>query len=531
MKVLIKKRGRYRTLKSLVDERLLHISPQKCFFRQQDVDKFNDIVDSHLKRDLPVFIVADYDVDGDMVAQVLYRGIQTRIESLSSGSSVTVIFPKRMTDGYGLNEKIIDRVSKDALLITGDNGIAALSAVKKAKEKGIKVIVTDHHLSVASGELPCADLIIDPNAIPGQCEFTAYCGAGVAYKLVCELNGCEMTELRPYAAVATVADVVELTGENWLIAKDTVNIGNVNPGLKALSEGFKIESDVDEDIVGFQIGPALNAPGRLFDDGAKDTFKLMTENDPLLQQLYAFELIADNDVRKEMTEEAMQECVKRIPTPVPNFIVTVCEDCHEGIVGLVAGKIAEKFQRPTVVLTKTEKTVDGETLYKGSGRTYGEINLKEILDKNRDFLYGYGGHAAAAGLTLVESNITAFREAANKSTPFSGDDNVIFYDIEITEKDDPLKLCDELKRAAPYGQGNPKPVFLLRTLKVLSAKPLGVNRKHIKIITERFDLMCFDMGEKLEEIQKLETINVIGTLSKKTFRGKTTVQVEVIALC
>lgn len=532
------KRNQYADIDSLMRDRLAYLEPAiNCI---KGAEKAIDLIKKAVSENQHIHIVGDYDVDGICGTTIAYKGLTAYAKKVGSESTITPRLPKRQTEGYGLSPKIVEEIPEHSLLLTVDNGIVAFDAVKLAKKKKMTVIVTDHHLRADSGELPKADVLIDPNAVARQCVFTGYCGAGIALKLMLELDkdNTELNnELYVLAAIATVADVVPLKNENFVIAQ-FLKQADINKGLKALMELFEIV-DVDEKDCGYKICPALNASGRLFDAGAEDSMNLlMSETDETASQI-AEKLFVINEQRKLMTEEAVyeaEEIIERLNMQNDNPLC-VLGDFHEGIIGIIAGRLAEKYRVPCFVFTPTENYTDnGDVIIKGSGRSYGDNNLKEILDNCKELLGKYGGHKAAAGVSMPYSNLDEFRKMSSQFAVKTEDVDVIYYDIEIAPNK--LKECVEkqlssLSICAPYGESNPEPVYLVRNVQLLPKdgklyKLMGNHQQHIKLYGKNIDFVAFDLAEKFLELNQPIKIDLVGKLGKNYFNGVAYYQIEVI---
>ena len=533
--MIVRKRGEYKTLDDFLRRRIEAISPAVNVIH--DVSKAVKLIKKCVQNGKDIWVGTDYDVDGIATAAIYKKGLTSYINRNGFSNKVTTRLPHRITEGYGLSSKIVEEIPKGVLLITGDNGIAAAAAIDEAKAKKMTVIVTDHHLAPENGVLPNADILIDPNAI-NQCDFTGYCGAGIALKIMTELledEGCE--ELYTLAALATIADVVPLKDENFVIASFLPDAIEENKGLRALGRKFGI-TELDEGSAGFQICPALNASGRLYDAGAERSLSLLLAEDEDAIKEIANELFKTNQERKLMTEEAIAEAKDYIETHGETNPLVVVGDFHEGIVGLIASDLVEKYKVPAFVLTPTEhKDESDRVLYKGSARTYGENNVKEILDKCKDLLYKYGGHKAAAGLTIPEENIDIFRETAAKYVLPKPDKDIIYYDVELSLSKTGKEIEDAYNKSrvcAPYGEANEAPVFLIKNIPVVPLKNgekyllMGSNKQHIKLSSKGFDLLGFDMAQRYKDYGEPEMIDAVGTLTINRFAGNIYYQVEML---
>lgn len=497
---------------ALVDRRLAFINP-----KTYTINGLNEVADFILNnKERHYFIIGDYDVDGVMATS----GLTMILRAL--GHDVEYYAPKRFTDGYGANVRIIDMVPPNSVIILVDNGIVAFDAINAAKAKGCTVIILDHHLGAENGALPNADIIIDPNAIAGQCDFTAYCGAGLVHKLaqILPLPVELQEEIEVLAAYATIADQVSLTGENWLLTQK-LNKAYLNIGLNALCEKFTIW-EPDEGDAGFKICPALNAPGRLLDDGAMLAISLILEEDEEKATELASKLHRLNEDRKGLVDVAMDKALALVARDGFDKAICIVTDIPVGIVGIVAGRLTEKFHVPAFVLSDA-----GNGIIKGSARTWGDNHLKKVLDKCKPVLLKYGGHAAAAGLSLEAKNFELFKRLCSRNCVLSDDAVNIYYDINC-KPDDIAATIAAIKQAAPYGQDNP-PISIKIGLALPSGetpkfKALGKYKKLFS--TENIDVLCFDNIPEEATILSSNSIDVIGYPSINHFRGKETLQVE-----
>lgn len=486
-----------------------------------------------------ICVVTDYDADGICSAAIM----KLTLDEL--GVDPYIRIPRRITEGYGLNEKIVDELPDNGLLICVDNGIVAFDAIKKAKGKGMTVVVLDHHVLSEDGRLPEADVIIDPSAI-GEAEFTEYCGAGLAFKLSLELLGRTnpvIAKCLSFAAIATVADVMPLIGENRLIVKkglkSMMTLRGRTKGLEELMNLNGLDVAVNEKNIGFKIAPCLNAPGRLYDDGATKSYNLLICDDKKAAAL-AEEIISDNELRKAKKEEGLsllQENIEENGLSDDMPLVLYQPGLDEGIVGLLAGQLAETMKRPCFMFTDAEpdpESDDKTEILKGSARSYGDVHIKEILDKNASLLVKYGGHKGAAGLSIKKEDLIAFRSAMKKSlegVTFS-DEN--YYDLEVNSKDIP-SIITKLEEFAPFGEGNPEIVFKVNNFCVSPTQKgyvqLMSEGKHGKVINkDKVAAIAFGMGKSLSDAvdAKPKTLNFYGTLSSNISRFGNVKQIEVL---
>lgn len=437
-----------------------------------------------------ILIVGDYDVDGVISTYVLYTAIK------KCGGNVTFHIPDRIKEGYGINESIIKKASEDNvdIIITCDNGIAAIEQTKLAKELGLKVIITDHHdvpFVEENGErkyvVPNADFVLNPKQEECKYKFDKICGATVAYKFVeClyekfNINKEELYDLLQYVAIATVCDVVDLTSENRIIVKEglkRINSTN-NIGLKALFKETGLEDKtITVYTLGFVIGPSINASGRL--EQAEWALKMLLSDNEIEAKELAEKLNDLNKERQELTKEGLEEALEIIEKnnmAKDKVLVVYLEDVHESIAGIIAGRVREKYNLPTIILTKAH---DGA---KGSGRSIEEYNMFEELLKCKDLLGKFGGHPMAAGMSIPKENIDEFRRRLNNVTTLTEEDVIpkVSIDMGLTLSQINYELIDQISLLEPYGKANPKPTFGMKKLKVVEAKILGKNKNVLKL--------------------------------------------------
>ncbi|MBR0085248.1 MAG: single-stranded-DNA-specific exonuclease RecJ [Lachnospiraceae bacterium] len=440
-----------------------------------------------------IVIASDFDVDGVFSAYILYRGIK------GLGGSVSIDTPDRVSEGYGLNRRIVDdaAVKGAGLIITCDNGIAACDAVTYAKAKGIAVVVTDHHeVQFKTGpsgakeqELPPADAVIDPKQEDCSYPYKDLCGAGVAYKFIQvlyslfdrEMSECEY--LLEYAAVATIADVMPLTGENRIIVKFGLEMLNAtkHAGLLALIKETGLEKgQLTAYHIGFIIGPCFNAAGRIAT--VKEALELLTTEDPARAAELAQVLKNYNDERKQMTDEGVKKAFEILDADeaYQNEKVLVIDigDCHESIAGIVAGRVKERYNKPSIVLTETEGG-----MLKGSGRSIDAYDMFAALSEVKDIFDKFGGHKMAAGMSLKKERFDEFRKRVNGSCTLTDEDLVrkLYIDIALPVQYATEEFINEMDLMEPYGPGNEKPVFAEASFRVSNMRRIGQNGKFLRL--------------------------------------------------
>ena len=468
----------------------LHPNPDNLYdpFLLKDMDKACDILQEKIDSGKKIRIIGDYDVDGIVATYILYRTIN------KLGGVVDYDIPDRIEDGYGINIRMVDDAKDQGIdtLLTCDNGIVAMDQVKKAKEYGMTVIVTDHHsLFEEDGmvRIPDADAVINPERPDCSYPFKGLCGAAITYKLalalisrynIADIDDYE-EELLAFTAIATVCDVMDLIDENRIIVKHGLSLlkKTQNNGLVALMDVCQINKEqLSAYHLGFVIGPCLNASGRL--DSAKKGLELLLTKSKKEALDLATEVRSLNETRKNMTKDYTEKAQLMIESKNmldDKVLVVYLPDCHESIAGIIAGRIKEKYTRPTIVLTDSEEGV------KGSGRSIEDYNMIEELFKHRELMVKVGGHPMAAGLSLVQDNIEPLRKALNNNPPIT--DKMLMPKITI-DVQLPLgyiseEVVNELKLLEPFGNGNKKPLFAERDLTIKSLFVIGKNSNGIKM--------------------------------------------------
>ena len=516
-------------------------------YRIDGLDAAIDILDSR-KWDR-IQIVGDYDIDGCTATA------QFRIVLKELGYPVYDRIPRRFSEGFGLNPRIVEEIPAEGqvLLITCDNGIAATAAVDLAKSKGMTVIITDHHLPImedGKAVLPNADLIIDPNAIPGSADFNGYCGAGLVYRLLCRLldrkveGADEATTKRmksmkaiiqPLAMMGTIGDVMELREENYVIARNGLSklAKRIAPtGLLALHDALYIAEPTATDI-GFKSGPCINANGRLHDAGASESVNLLSAAEYKAAQAMAREAIANNNTRKQQVTDGMRLAEQYIMAngyedDLP--LVVYLTGINEGIIGIIAGKLQERYR--TVCMVFTDSETPG--VLKGSGRAPEGIDLKAMLDQLSSYFVKYGGHEGAAGMSIEKKMLNDMRIAANKLSAAHGitrtTEAVLEYDLEI-DADSITDTLEETLKFAPFGQGNRPIVFKVTGFK-LSPGPDGkmktlLGKEGVKLYHGDTQAVSFTLAPQLMPSQAL-SFTLYGTLAYSWFKGEKTPTVEII---
>ena len=460
-------------------------------------------------------IISDYDVDGVSSNYILYKGLQRVWEHENgspAGDGIDYDIPHRIYDGYGINIRMVDAAAADqvSMIITCDNGIAAFDAVRKAKEYGMRVIVTDHHdipydtdeNDIRVYKVPEADAVIDHKQ-PG-CEYPCkeLCGAGVAYKFIqllyrmCGIPEAECEAFIEILGIATVCDVMNLVDENRIIVREALHrlSDSSNYGLKALitnsgRDGKKL-SAFD---LGFIIGPCINAAGRLGD--AKTSLEFLLETDSFKANERAIELLNINNTRKDMTEQGTKTAIGLLETSdhllmgaVPETGVAALSDrvlvmyipkLHESLVGIIAGRIKERYYRPVLLFTDSEE----EGIIKGSGRSIEGYNMYDEINKCSDYFTKFGGHEMAAGFSMEKRNLARLREKMNANCTL--DEKLLTpklrIDVPMPLDYVSISLTEELEVLEPFGKGNEKPVFAQSGVRVKSARIMGKRQNVLRV--------------------------------------------------
>lgn len=457
----------------------------------RDMEKAAAILIQKIHEGRRIRIISDYDVDGVVSNYILYTGLS------KCGAMIDYKIPDRILDGYGINENLIQQAYDEGIdtILTCDNGIAAYQQIQYGKDLGMTIVVTDHHDvpyeetdGVKHHILPPADAVVNPKRPDCHYPYKTLCGAVVALKLIIYIYeqfhkpANAWHEFLEFAAIATVCDVVSLTGENRVLVKEGLKRLNrtTHTGLSALISATEMEEkQITSYHLGFVIGPCINASGRLKSAEMALSLLLCDNREQALK--LALELKDLNEERKNMTLTGLENAIQLIetsPLKEDKILVVYLPDCHESLAGIIAGRIREKYNKPVFVLTDSE---DG-TL-KGSGRSIGSYSMFEEMSRVKELMSKYGGHPMAAGLTLPKENLELFRERLNELTSLTEADFVAKVSIDvpmpvsyITEK-----LVDELKLLEPFGCANPKPLFAQKDLSVLSARVLGARKNVLKL--------------------------------------------------
>lgn len=478
----------------------------------KDMEKAVAILSEALISGRKVRIIGDYDIDGICSIYILFQGLS------QLGYDVDYQVPNRVTDGYGINENLITEAKEAGVevIMTCDNGIAAIKEIAYAKSLGMKVIVTDHHdiqyedtVDGRKYHIPEADAVVDPKRVDCAYPCKVICGAVVAWKVMWALfsslgkDKSLLQNLLEFAAIATVGDIVDLQDENRIIVKEgLLRLAKTqNHGLLALMDLLAIDrTHLSPYHIGFMIGPCLNASGRL--DTAKRAILMLLSSDRSQAYGYAGELKALNDERKKLTEEALEAAIEQVEDSMKDqqILVVYLPDCHESIAGIVAGRIKERYYRPSIVLT------DGEHGAKGSARSIESYPMFEKLLECSHLMTKFGGHPMAAGLSLPIDQISVLRQELNLRAGLTEEalTEKIWIDVALPLEYLTESFVQQLQVLAPFGKANAKPLFADRHLQIVSYQVLGKNKNVTKMVLSsaagtKMEAMAFFVKEELQE--------------------------------
>ena len=454
-----------------------------------DVTKAAHIARNAIDEGKKIRIIGDYDVDGVMATYVLLKGLR------NLGANVDYQIPHRVEDGYGLNANIINHAIEDKvnLIITCDNGVSAIDEIQLAKDNGIDVIITDHHelmFEEKDGKrrevLPNANAIVNPKREGDKYPFKKLCGAAVAWKFLSVLYDKQDMDSKlimsfiEEVAFATIGDVMELVGENRIIVRFGLDsmAHTKNIGLRHL-----IEDRIGKDKaivpyhIGFVLGPCINASGRL-DSASKSLELLLAEDDNTAANLTR-ELVDLNEERKLQTLEGTNKAIKLVDENYQDdkILVVYIPEIHESVAGIVAGRIREKYSKPTIILC------DGESFVKGSGRSIESYNMYEGLHSCKELFLKFGGHPMAAGMSLPLENVDKLRNRLNKECTLTPEELVDIKTIDMTLNLDYItcEIVEQLDRLEPFGNGNSKPVFAHKNAQLSSIRRIGSDSQFFKM--------------------------------------------------
>jgi single-stranded-DNA-specific exonuclease len=477
-----------------------------------------------------IAVYGDYDVDGITSSAIMLSILH------DMGADAIPYLPDRFSEGYGLNSDAVYKLHEQGigLIITVDCGITAVEEIKLARELGMQVVVTDHHH--CSDKLPDAQAVVNPHRPDATYPFASLAGVGVAFKLACALIGLDAAmDYIDIAALGTVADIVPLVGENRVIVKYGLQRIKDNPrlGIKALWQAAGLKDDIsciNTEHIAFQLAPRLNAAGRM--SSAIKGLKLLMSQDTDETAALAKDLDADNRRRQSIERQIIQEAIGMIDDTVDlrrDFaIVLAKEGWHQGVIGIAAGKLAEMYHRPVLMIALS----DG--IGHGSARSIPSLDLYQTLIQCRKYFVAFGGHAQAAGFSILEEDVNALRRKLNDvlSDVLSPQDvmPLIYYDADINIEDISPATLDELSLLEPFGDANEEPVFLIGAAPFKDMREVGADKAHLKLCLTQggadLDCIAFRNGNKYQELCCCQRLDVIGSLELNTWNGVQKVQLK-----
>lgn len=491
-------------------------------FLIKDMDKAVSRIQRAVEEGEPIVIFGDYDVDGVSATAILFECLSNQ------GAQVRCKLPSRDGGGYGLNKEILKGLADKGytLVVTVDNGIAAVEEADYARELGIDLVITDHHLP--GEKLPDAVAVVDPNRADDESPFKFLCGAGVAFKLCAALEGCDPAELLDMfgelAALGTIADVMPLTGENRTLVREGLAVlqETMRPGLQALLENAGYAGKpVTAETVSYGLAPRLNAAGRM-DTAAVALKLLLCENEEQAAGIAA--RLGEINAERQQTEQqilaAALQTIQADPARAHDRVLVVAgEGWHPGVIGIVASRLMERYGRPAIVIS----TENGEG--RGSGRAPSGFNLHGALAACSSCLIRSGGHAAAAGLLVEEEKIGAFRAAINawavREYPVP-EPGTLKLDAAVRLSELDLASVRQLSRLAPFGSGNPVPLLLVQNAVVDGLWPLGSEGRHTRVRLRQGDSTCFVsvFGTSPQELPYQPGTAVDAAIEVSVFQGR-----------
>lgn len=506
----------------------------------KDMERAVEILLEKIQKQSKIRIIGDYDIDGVMSTYILLVSLR------QLGAQVDMVIPNRIKDGYGINEHLIQQAWEDGrdTIITCDNGIAAKTQIEKAKALGMTVIVTDHHEvpfeevdGMRKEILPPADAIVNPKQKECKYPFSGVCGAVVALKVMEALYekaapGRDIVDqMLEYGAIATIGDVMDLQDENRIIVKEGLHRlhRTKNLGLQELIRVNGLETEaITPYHIGFVIGPCLNASGRL--DTAKRALLLLLSEERDEAAILAGDLKNLNESRKEMTAQGVERAIEQVETTSlsrDKVLMVYLPECHESLAGIIAGRLRERYHKPSFVLTKAEEGV------KGSARSIEAYSMYEKLCECKEYLTKFGGHPMAAGLSLEEENIDGLRKKLNEKSGLTDDDLVekVMIDVPMPIHYIRKDLVEELALLEPFGKGNEKPLFAQKRLYLSQIRVLGKNHNVVKMrLTDEagypMDGIYFGNGDEfLQEANGKEYIDIVYYPDINVYQGRETLQV------
>lgn len=494
-------------------------------FLLKDMQKIVDRIKLAINKKEKICIYGDYDVDGITSITIMYKFLS------DLGLDVIYYLPDRLQEGYGVNNEALDKIKKEgvSLVITVDCGITAIDEVEYAKSLGLDIAITDHH--ECTENLPTALAIINPKQKDDNYPFKMFAGVGVAFKVLSALAISLNMESESYlkyldiVAIGTISDIVPLLDENRIISKEGLKqVANTkNEGIKAMLRVINFK-DIDSTMVSFGMAPRINACGRMGD--ASIAVKLLLEESEENAKELAEKLDSLNIKRQEVEKNIFEEAVNTIENEgytQKNSIVLYNENWHNGVIGIVASRLVNIYNKPVVLFTKENDVV------RGSGRCPNGFSLYDALTESKEYLIQFGGHELAAGMSIEEENIPLFREEFEKIVTQNMKDlvQVIDVDMEIKKSDLGVQILKDINRIKPYGQANNTPLFLYKGLKIHSIRTLK-EEKHLKFTLQDervlLEALAFSQGARRDEVRLGDKIDVLCNVEINSYNTPRTIQ-------
>lgn len=489
---------------------------------QKAVDRINEAIENEEK----ILVYGDYDADGITSTVLLVETL------ISMGANVSSYIPNRFEEGYGPNKEAFTKIinSGISLIITVDNGIAGVEEVDLANELGCDVIVTDHHK--IQDTMPNAYAIIHPEHPDGNYPFKKLAGVGVAFKLAHALLEIFPDFLLDLVAIGTIADMVSITDENRIFVKQGLELLNEDPriGLKMLLELSSIDTKIDEQTVGFYIAPKLNSIGRM--DSAKLGLTFLMAEDPVTAKALAEQIEQYNIERKQVTEDIVKDVINKIENSdkKEKNVIMVSGEYHEGVLGIVASNIVERYQKPVFIMNEKDGVL------KGSARSIFDFNIYTAMNKISDLFLAFGGHTLAAGFSFDESNYKEIEdfldnefEEFKKHNELKSSKNI---DIVISLEDISYQFLNSLDVLKPYGMDFEKPSILIENAMVLNKAYFGSEKQYLRltIADEVGNLECISFKDvaAFDKVEKNDIVDLLCTLDKNNFNGRSKLQAHII---
>lgn len=506
--------------------------PQRTYdpFLLLNMEAGVDLLLSEAKAGTRICIYGDYDADG-VTSLCILSSVISRLTD-----NIMWYIPSRMDEGYGLNMEAVRRIHEDGagLIVTVDCGSVSRDEVREAKRLGMKVIVTDHH---TCDDTRAECLLINPKQEECSYPFRGLAGCGVAFKMAqaiqkkAGLPKSVLTEILDLAAIGTVGDIVSLTDENRTIVKYGLNMINSGrrPAISKLAEAISLKR-ITSEAIAYGIAPHINAAGRM--GSAFEAVKLFTAEDEESESRQVARLVDMNRERKKKQEEAYEKCMEAAGDD--DFVIIRAEDIHEGIGGIVAGKIKDALNRPTVIVTPS-----GDHMLKGTGRSIQTIDIYRLLKKHSSLMERFGGHRSACGFLMREENLKSLREAVSEDMRRLREERPdifekkLYWDEEIDPGEATLELAKKTELMEPFGEGNPRPVFLMKGVRLRDIRLMGEDRTHARFtaVSESRGMVSCVLFNRAQEKKNViwgnEPVNVTGTLNIQSWQGRERIQLTV----